>query len=95
MNNFQENVQMFFTELMQDSFKTLKESNENYRDINASHVKASNRFYDIIRTLGEKDKQFAECFLEEKLLLDSIECDWFYLQGYKDCIKLLKLIEAL
>ncbi len=95
MNNFKENVQLFFTQLMQDSIKNLKECDENYKYMCSNNANVSNRFYDLFQNFSEKDKKFAESFLEEKLLLDSIEQDWIYLQGYKDCIKLLKLIEAI
>ena len=95
MGRFKENVEMFFTELMQDSIKNLKECDKNYKDIRSTHANVSQRFYDLFQNFGVKDKEFAESFLEEKCLLDSIEQDWLYLQGYKDCIKLLKLIEAI
>ncbi len=93
--NFKENIQMFFTELMQDSLKNLRECDENYNDIQSSNTKNSNKFYDILNSLNEHQKQYSINFLEERTMLNSIEMDWFYLQGYKDCIKLLKLIEAI
>ena len=37
MGSFKENVGMFFTELMQDSIKNLKECDENYKDIRSTH----------------------------------------------------------
>ena len=95
MSNFKDHVEMFLTELMQDSYKDLKEKDENFRDTKASHVKASDKFYKAIESLITSDKQFVEDYLEEKAMLDSIETDWFYLQGYKDCIKLLRFIEAI
>ncbi len=95
MGNFRENVGMFFTELMQDSIKNLKECDENYKDIRSIHANVSRRFYDLFQNFSTKGKEFTESFLEDKSLLDCIEQDWLYLQGYKDCIKLLKLIEAI
>ena len=52
-------------------------------------------FYDLFQNFSTKGKEFTESFLEDNSLLDCIEQDWLYLQGYKDCIKLLKLIEAI
>lgn len=95
MNSFNESIRTLFTDLMQDSFKNLEECDENYKDIRTTHANVSQRFYDLFQNFSTKDKEFAENFLEDKSLLDSIEQEWLYLQGYKDCVKLLKLIEAI
>lgn len=68
MGSFKENVEMFFTELMQDSIKDLKECDENYKDIRSTHVNVSKRFYDLFQNFSTKDKEFAKSFLEEKYL---------------------------
>ena len=52
-------------------------------------------FMTYFKTLVQRAKNLQKVFLEDKSLLDCIEQDWLYLQGYKDCIKLLKLIEAI
>lgn len=48
MGSFKENIEMFFTELMQDSIKNLKECDENYKDIRSTHADVSKRFLRLI-----------------------------------------------
>lgn len=95
MNNFRENIDLFFTESMQDCFKKLREMDENYKSTYLSHVEASKKYQEIINSLSEKDKIFMECYKDDSYLIQGVEQDWLYLQGYKDCIKFLQLIEAI
>ena len=85
MGNFKENINLFLTESMNNCFIKLKQIDKNYQDINAARIKASQKFEDFLDTLNSKDRQFLENYKRE----------WLYLQGYKDCIKLLKMIEAI
>lgn len=48
-----------------------------------------------MNTLSDKDRDFLEKFKDETYEIDSRVEEWLYLQGYKDCIKLLKMIEAI
>ena len=80
---------------MNDSYIKLKESDENYRNIKSARIKASKRYEDFLENLNAKDKEFLESYDSEGCLVDSIEREWLYLQGYKDCVKLLKIIEAI
>jgi hypothetical protein len=95
MGNFKENINLFLTESMNNCFIKLKQIDKNYQDINAARIKASQKFEDFLDTLNSKDRQFLENYKSEGYLADSIEREWLYLQGYKDCIKLLKMIEAI
>ena len=95
MGNFKENANLFFTESMNDCYIKLKEVDENYRNIKSARVNASKRYEDFLENLNTKDKEFLENYESEGYLADSIEREWLYLQGYKDCIKLLKMIEAI
>lgn len=66
-----------------------------YRDITGYSCKCELTFYDLFQNFSTKGKEFAENFLENKSLLDSIEQKWLCLQSYKDCIKFMKFIEAI
>lgn len=95
MGDFKENIDLFLAESMNNCFIKLKEIDENYRGINDARIEASKKFEDFLDTLNSKDRQFLESYKSEGHLVDSIEREWLYLQGYKDCIKLLKMIEAI
>ena len=95
MSNFKENINLFFSETINNCLQKLKEADDNYRDINSARVKGSEKFENLLKTLSSKDREFLESYKDECNLADSIETEWIYLQGYKDCIKLLKMIEAI
>lgn len=95
MANFKENISLFISEAMNSCLRQLKEVDDNYRDINSARVKASGKFENLLKTLNSKDREFLESYKDEWYLAGSIESEWLYLQGYKDCIKLLKFIEAI
>jgi mRNA-degrading endonuclease YafQ of YafQ-DinJ toxin-antitoxin module len=86
---------MLFTELQQESLRTLRKENDYYNDLRAAHAEASNEIEGIINTLPHKDMKLAEKFRDYALQLDGIEQDYLYLQGYRDCVKFLKLIQAI
>ncbi len=95
MGDFKENIDLFLAESMNNCFIKLKEIDENYREINNARIEASKKFEGFLDTLSSKDRQFLESYKSESYLADGIEREWLYLQGYKDCIKLLKMIEAI
>ena len=82
------------------SFKVLwiqefERKNTNERKICKNHAEASSKYEDIINNLSASNKEFIENFKNEMYIIEAKAQDWLYLQGYKDCIKLLKLIEVL
>lgn len=95
MSNFKENINLFLSERMNNGLQKLKEIDDNYRDINSARIKASEKFEDLLKNLSSKDREFLESYRDECNLAYSIEMEWLYLQGYKDCMRLLKFIEAI
>ena len=71
----------FLTERKQDAISTLSKNNLEYADLR--------------QTLNNNISQGFENIKEGIYRLHDIESDFLYLQGFKDCICLLKLIEIL
>ena len=95
MGDFKENIDFFTTEAIQDSIRELRNVDEEHDYMRKNHAKDSERYEKILNTLNYENKEFLEKFKDDT---DEIECrieEWLYLQGYKDCIKLLKMIEAI
>lgn len=94
MGNFRENMDLFITEQIEDSIRDLRKYDKGYDSICKNHAEASRKYEDIINNLNVSNKEFIEEFKNEMYTIEAKVQDWLYLQGYKDCIKLLKLIEA-
>ena len=91
-DKFKYNLNFFFTEQQIESLRELRKSNSEYNNLRASHAKNSQKMDFILNNLPAQEKQFAEKYQDEFYKINSIEFNWLYLQGYKDCIKLLSCL---
>lgn len=95
MSNFKENIDLFTTEAIQDSIRKLRDVDEEHDCMRKNHAESSKKYEKILDTLSDKDRDFLEKFKDEMYEIESRMEEWIYWQGYKDCIKLLKMIEAI
>lgn len=95
MGDFKENIDLFLAEAIQDSIRKLRSIDEEHGYIRKNHAEASKKYEKILETLSDDDREFLEKFKDEMYEIEGKIEEWLYLQGYKDCIKLLKMIEAI
>ena len=95
MSNFKENIDLFLAEAIQDSIRKLRSIDEEHDCMRKNHAEASKKYEKILDTLSDEDREFLEKFKDEMYQIEGRIEEWLYLQGYKDCIKLLKMIEAI
>lgn len=95
MGDFKENIDLFLAEAIQDSIRKLRSIDEEHGYIRKNHAEASKKYEKILETLSDDDREFLEKFKDEMYKIEGKIEEWLYLQGYKDCIKLLKMIEAI
>lgn len=95
MGDFKENIDLFLAEAIQDSIRKLRSIDEEHDYIRKNHAEASKKYEKILETLSDDDREFLEKFKDEMYEIEGKIEEWLYLQGYKDCIKLLKMIEAI
>jgi len=81
MNTFTSRITDFLIKQKQDAILTLFKDNEEYSDLR--------------KTLNSEMAMSFEQVKEDMHRLYDMESDMLYLQGFKDCIQLLKLIEVL
>jgi len=55
----------------------------------------SMKLMDILSQLSEENSQSIQNYMDEKDSLTSDELDYLYLQGIKDCCKLLKMLKII
>jgi hypothetical protein len=90
---FTEQVDAFFNELQDESLRNLRKIDAEYNDWRAAHAEASQEYAAILNDLPHRDMKLAEKFKDDIYRINGRERDWIYLQGYKDCIKFLRLID--
>ena len=83
----------YFTNLQQECLQHLCEIDSEYSDRRDARDKAYREYKEVISGLPRRDAEIVENFREETCLLGDREQDWAYIQGYKDCVKFLRLIE--
>ena len=81
MDAFINRMTDFLIERKQDAISTLNKNNTEYADLR--------------QTINKDIAQGFEHIKEKIYRLHDIESDFLYLQGFKDCIMLLRLIEIL
>lgn len=94
-DNFENNLETFFTEMQNESLHKYHKENPDYDDLYSSYAHDSNQWKTIVDNLPQKDKDFLINFAEKNNELTGMEFDRLYQQGYKDCIRLLKYIGVL
>ena len=75
---------------------TLQESlNENpaYAELVQKEADAATEFFDILSSLNKEQKEIIDSWIEKRDLLNAEYNTMSYIQGYKDCIRLLRIFK--
>ena len=75
----------------QGAISEFSKHDKEYNELNAEVAKKG---LNLAGLLNGEGLHIFENFKEDLHLLNDIQSDMLYLQGYKDCIQLLKLIDA-
>ena len=94
-DSFMEHIGTFFEAIQLESYRALKERTAPYNDLSTAHARLSGEVEDMLSDLPPEDKEFAGRLSDKMAELAGIEQDYMYLQGYRDCVRFLKLIDAL
>ena len=85
----------FITELREKALSEFqrieKENQDRYDRVRELSMKSTG----ILSQLSEETRQAIEIYMEEKDSLTCDELDYVYLQGMKDCCKLLKFLKII
>ncbi len=76
------------TELMENAISMRRENMP--EDETARHEQLYNRVEKVFEKLSPEDVQAIEDYIDEALSTDRDESSFLYVQGAKDCVKLLK-----
>lgn len=89
MNEYEKNLNNFLTENKYKAILDFAKHNRKYRKL--KDINTQNSII-ISKTLTKDDLDKFESFKENVYSLYDMESDMLYIQGYRDCIKLLKII---
>ena len=92
---YKELVNAFFTEQQQTSLRNLRKTDAEYNNWLTAHAQASQKYGEILQELSENKKAIAEKFIDDTYRIHDRERDCVYLQGYRDCVKFLRLFELI
>lgn len=95
MDNFTKGILDFFAETELNILKEYKNGNKEYQRLCDENIYNSIKMKDICQKLNNKDIRLLETWKNTVYRLADMEKDILYLQGYKDCIKLLQFINLI
>lgn len=95
MDNFTKGILEFFAETELNILKEYKKGNKEYQRLCDENIHNSRKMKDIYQKLNSKDIKLLETWKNTVYRLTDMEKDILYLQGYKDCIKLLQFINLI
>lgn len=91
---FAEQVKIFYEEMREVSIHNLRKEDNEYNELRKTHITISDKKDIVLEEMTQKDKETIKQYIDEIFKINSIEQQHIYLQGYRDCMKLLKLVKA-
>lgn len=92
---YEEIIDMIVGELTQRALSRQREEDENLNQLILRQAHLSTLIEKQLDRFGESDKQIIQEYLELSLEIQGFQEKYLYLQGAKDCIRLLKDLGAL
>lgn len=80
---------------IEESIENLTETNPEYEKCYKEQRESRKKFAELKSKLSEVDKAFIEKCENNNFIIRAAEQSWLYLQGYRDCVKFLKLFKVI
>lgn len=85
----------FITELREKALSEFRQSEKENQNRYDRVMRLSMKFTDILSRVGEEESKAIQNYMDEKDSLTGDELDYLYLQGIKDCCKMLKILKII
>ena len=95
MNEYKYDFEDFAAKMMKKASLAIKDSDLECQEIENYIVIHNDRFNSIINTLKSDDKTFCRDYTKKQIYLKEAINEDLYFAGYKDCVKLLKVLGVL
>lgn len=95
MSDINEHFNYFASQMMKTTYGEFISTDLEYQEIDCYLSKHSKRFDEIISSLNEEDREFAEDYISKQSYESSCVNENLYIAGYRDCVKLLRKLGVL
>ena len=92
---YMQHLNELFCDIHENTMKNLRDNDKKYSELVRNNVEESVKIQEILKSLNDEDRAF---ILKNKDCTGRIEWiarETLYFQGYKDCIKLLNVLERI
>ncbi len=90
-----EHLKELFCDIHEDIMKNLRDNDKEYSELLRNNVEESIKIREILKSLNDEDREFILKNKDGTGRIEWIEREILYFQGYKDCIKLLNVLELI
>ena len=96
MDNFEKDfLKGLSNAFIEESIENLREVNQGYNKSYKEQRESGKRFDELKSKLSEADREFIEKCENNNFIIRALEQNWLYLQGYRDCVRFLKLFKVI
>ncbi|QUI23972.1 hypothetical protein HZI73_17460 [Vallitalea pronyensis] len=88
-------LEYYASQLMDNAKERYARTNLEYQEVECFLLQHKKRLDYIISDLNLSDKDFVKEYMQQHYYQETCMNEYLYIQGYKDCIRLLKEIEII
>ncbi len=88
-------LKQLFTDIHEETMENFRNNDKEYSELLRNSVEESKEVERIINCLDDKDRELILKHKDRHGKLEWVEREMLYLQGLKDCVKLLRLLEII
>ena len=92
---YMEHLKELFCDIHEDVIKNLRDTDEEYSELVRNNIEESIKIREMLKSLNDEDRAFILKNKDCTGRLEWIERETLYFQGYKDCIKLMNILELI
>ncbi|WP_432402177.1 hypothetical protein [Wukongibacter sp. M2B1] len=92
---YMEHLKELFCDIHEDVMKNLRDTDEEYSELVRNNIEESIKIREMLKSLNDEDRAFILKNKDCTGRLEWIERETLYFQGYKDCIKLMNILELI
>ena len=90
-----DHLKELFCDIHEDVMRNLRDTDREYSELLRNNTEESIEIRKILKLLNDEDREFILKNKNDTRRIEWIERETLYFQGYKDCIKLLNVLELI
>lgn len=90
-----EHLKELFCDIHEDIMRNLRDTDKEYSELVRNNIAESIKIQEILKSLNDEDRAFILRNKDCTGRIEWIERETLYFQGYRDCIKLLNVLEII